>query len=272
MWWVQSNDASRWPRIVRQRVAEYYSQCQSLYRSLYIPQTDVSRDIRTLIPLSLIEILTRRNFYGVIRDDYNHTIGVTYRLPAMSATATATASATAADIDVDTEEDGPLVILPVIDDGSIIRERRVHFGWEDCRPLANLKTTLNFYRTYLEPALALYPGYRVRYILRQRDDGYTMIQLANGIMVPIQPISSTSTRDSDESVVQQIRTEYGLSVKEFASIDGLPIESYVNRILAEAKCGENPELKKRLTSQQLEELYQHYRLTFANWLNSAYIS
>jgi hypothetical protein len=265
------NEVRSWPSIVRQRVSEYFNQCQSLYRSLYTPQEGLPKDIRSLVPLSLIETLIQgRNFYGVIRDNYNHAVGVSYKFNRNPGSRRGgvperkrSDEDRGRDVDEEDEEDFELVIVPVVDDGAILGQRHIHFGFDDCRPLASLPHLLRTYVTSIQPQLSLFPGYRVRFILRQKDDGYMMIQLANGIMIPCYPMSK---REFDEL---NLAERYRLDVREYSSVEGMTIESYVNKFLSDAKCGENPELKKRLSSQQLDELYQHFRLTFANWLNSA---
>jgi hypothetical protein len=105
---------------------------------------------------------------GIIKDSYNHIVGITFRSRPGAST---------------------LVALPVIDDGvisisSAFSIKSIYLDWEDFKA-ASVEEVVNYYRKNLEPLFSLYPGYIVKYIVRMKADGRIVaVQLENGIYIP----------------------------------------------------------------------------------------
>lgn len=95
---VKWDYASRryWPEMVKKRVDEYMTQCESRYRTLYTSQQGVQS--MAMVPLSKAIESTLYRPDGIIKDSYNHLVGVTFRVKAGSSM---------------------LVALPVVDDGVV---------------------------------------------------------------------------------------------------------------------------------------------------------
>jgi len=223
-----SNRAGTWPSVVRERVQEYFSNCESTYRSIYTQQEDLITKTKAIIPVGQIEFLTKQTVEGIIRDSYNHVIGVTFNLVKPRRTVNLSDSggvleSKEADIEDELEEEvegektNELIIIPTIDDGSFL-ERYIHFGWEDCNPLASLEDTIIFYESFVESYLSLYPGYKPRYVYHQRDDGFNMIGLSNGIRIPC-GIPKTSGVEFTEFL-----RLHSLQIQEYTAIDGMTPE------------------------------------------------
>ena len=183
---------------------------------------------KALVPMAAA-IAAHPNFpNGIIRDAYNHAVALTYPIPGRSS----------------------LVALPVIDDGSQPLQLRIHLDWLDYKP-ATMQEIIQYYKTTLEPILGFYPGYEVKYVVRKRGGNFNAIQLANGIYIP----------------AAEARDRTGVP----AEIPTVEVDEYlwdINRDIVQSIDDDDPKLSLKSTRSQLEELYQHFRLSVAGWFNS----
>lgn len=158
-----------WPEIVQKRVDEYLTQCQSRYRSIYTSQDGVNS--MAMIPLSKAVDAAPFRPEGIVKDSYNHVVGITFRSRPGAST---------------------LVALPVVDDGvisisSAFSIKNIYLDWNDFKP-APVDEIVNYYKKNLEPLFSLYPGYIIKYIARQKiDNKIVAVQLENGIYIPATP-------------------------------------------------------------------------------------
>jgi hypothetical protein len=242
-----------WPEIVQRRVDEYMTQCQSRYSSIYTSQQGV--DPLAMIPLSKAVDAAPVRPEGIIKDSYNHIVGITFRSRPGAST---------------------LVALPVVDDGvisisSAFSIKSIYLDWEDFKA-ASVEDVVNYYRKNLEPLFSLYPGYIVKYIVRMKADRrIAAVQLQNGIYIPAFTSSEASLSELGLDTVTIEQFEWAID-KQIAGIkvkiNSNSWEKTVESTTTEKGCGFDSELVRKSTYVQFEELYQQFRLIVSNWITS----
>ena len=248
-----------WPEIVRTRIDEYMNQCQSRYRSLYSLQEGIHS--MAMIPLSKAVESSPKRPEGIIKDSYNHIIGVTFRSKPGSTF---------------------LVALPVVDDGvisisSAFSIKNIYLDWDDIKP-APAEDIIRYYRQDLESLFSLYPGYRVKYIVRRSSEKKIVaIQLENGIYIPAgEPKNDSAIEASGIPIVEIEQFEWTIN-KQLAGIktnakyndwSKVDLNSIIENTMIEKSCGSDIELLRTSSYKEFEELYQQFRLMVSNWLTS----
>jgi hypothetical protein len=243
-----------WPEIVQRRVDEYMNQCQGRYRSIYTSQEGINP--MAMIPLSKAVDAAPVRPEGIVKDSYNHIVGLTFRSKPGSST---------------------LVALPIVDDGvisisSAFSIKNIYLDWEDFKA-APVEDVVNYYRKNLEPLFSLYPGYIVKYIARQKvDNRIVAVQLQNGIYIPASPPkdeASITGLGLDIVTVEQFEWQID---KQLAGIkpkvESNTWEKTVEGTTTEKSCGFDSELLRKSTYLQFEESYQQFRLMVSNWITS----
>lgn len=254
--WKHAEEA-QWPEIVRQRVHEYREQCESSYRAMYTPQRDIAQD--TILPISVVLRGSPVRPEGIIKDPYNHLVGVTFRISPRSPTR---------------------VILPVVDDGTMTIStsyaiRRIYLDWEDV-PVASLDETLKYYTQRVQTTFSLYTGYRPRALVRlplDRGDRVVAIQLENGVYVPVGP---TENREAVAAYglptveVEEFEAEVNKRLAGMVDRGYQPDQAWEEwiRSAADPGCGKAAEMEHRLSVRELDELYQQFRVMVSKWLTT----
>jgi len=249
---VRWNHQSRsiWPLTVQTRIDEYMNQCQSRYRSVYSSQQGINP--MAMLPLSKAVESAPFRPEGILKDPYNHIIGVTFRMKAGSPY---------------------LVILPVVDDGVIsisvsFSVKNIYLDWEDIKK-APVEEVIRYYRTNLEPIFSLYPGYRIKHAVRQRaDNKITAVQLENGIYVPV---ADAKSEIPDISIVEIEELEWELNKQLTGTTAPKKSEEWeetLDQMSIEKQCGMDEQLTRTSSDKELEEWYQQFRLMVSNWLTS----
>lgn len=231
----------RWPKIIQQRIQEYAGQCatpggaRGIYTSGSVANTGHIATI-TATKAYLAEE-TGITLQGLIRDSYNHVAALVYNSP--------------------TSASCPhLIAVPVIEDGiaMIDTEVRLIMDWDDYEP-APIDIVVKFYRKYI--TLPKFPkSYVPRRARRSIGTGQIVaIELANGLLIPVEP--------ADDVPADVMLAE---PVKEIDEMNWT-----INRELASIKVGaEAQEVplgdERRLRMKEMNEVYEHLRLTFSNWL------
>jgi len=249
-WNYQSR--SIWPLIVQTRVDEYMNQCQSRYRSVYSSQQSINP--MTMLPLSKAVESAPFRPEGIVKDHYNHIIGVTFRMKA-----------------------GPapyLVILPVVDDGIIsisvaFAVKSIYLDWEDVKK-APVNEVIRYYRENLEPVFSLYPGYRIKHAVRQRLNGVIVaVQLENGIYVPVG--EQKQELPAEISIVEIDELEWELNKQLTGTMPPKKSDQWdetLDQMTIEKQCGMDEELIRTSSDKELEEWYEQFRLMVSNWMTS----
>ena len=232
-----------WPDIVRTRIDEYMTQCQSRYRSIYTSQDKINS--MAMIPLSRAVDSSPIRPEGIIKDSYNHIVGLTFRFSGSSA----------------------LVTLPIVDDGvisisSAFSIKSIYLDWDDFKP-APVDEIIKYYKKNFEPLFGLYPGYKIKYIVKRKEDNTIIaLQLTNGIYIPaVSPKDPTAV---ELEVVPVEQFEWSIN-KEIAGIKSGDFTNVLDNI--EKGCGVDTELVSK-SYNEFEELYQQFRLIVSNWITS----
>lgn len=227
-----SSHKSNWPEIVVKRLEEFKLQCESNTgaRGYYTSFSGVSskKCIRIADLIHELKSATNISMYGIIRDSYNHVAGVVYILD---------------------DDEKKLVAVPVIDDGSTptIFDGKIILDWDDFTPASIIHTT-SFYKKYI------YPKYQQQYeiIAKVKSRGSHRIEavkLNNGIFIPIGEDSSSINIPQLE--VDEMEWSINRKIIMEDDVDPASLDDSFN-----------------INSNEINEAYQHLRITFSNWLNS----
>jgi hypothetical protein len=233
----QRGERDFWPEIVKKRTQEFMMKCAAPGRAPFTSQSGIQP--LALLPLSQVyKGIGETNAYGIIRDAYNHVVGLTYRTKPSE------------------KRSGRPVVVPVVDDGFIITEKKIHLGWDDFEP-ATGEDVIWFYNQLVLTTFPNYPGYKpLRRCLSEERGGFIAIQLANGVYVPIK---LTTKVEGEMAKLEET------SIEEF--------EWEKNMEIYFGKRNEKPEVQQKIkaflegTERDLLEIYAHLRVSFANWFS-----
>lgn len=227
-----------WPKVVKERVAEFIGKCKSTGLGTYMDSPLVNSS--TLIPLARAKELDGINghtLYAVMRDTYNHVSAVLFK-----------------ERDLDT-----FIFLPVIDDGSIFTTVTIELSWRHFlkkKQIAKATVVEEFYRS-LDPLFdtlppTVKPMYQ-RSKLFSLDKSHPTVKdlyafhLGGGLFIPVfkpdvLPPGTGEERGDELSWMVDSAIAYTSDTVKKDSI---------------------------MDSGDFEEIYQHLRYTFANWLSTA---
>lgn len=261
---VEDMEDPSFPKMVAKRMEEFTSQCSSAYRGAFTLQRGVG--IRGLMPVSqAITILSKHlRIKGIVRDSYNHLVAIT--------------------VELKTGGRGGEVILPVVNDGSLFYDKltlSMYLSMDSVRK-ASAKEVEQVY----EIVHSWFRAHTNLYILREfvtRDDGTifgfrigndsTSIKLPCGDILRGDsltiPIISWEELEEDSHSLKDCKSEQERRRRR----DELQFdfEYQLNREL-QVKGTDKVESIQVLenefivTRKQAEEIYQHLRLSFANWI------
>ena len=193
---------------------------------------------------------------GIIKDSYNHLVGVTFRVKAGSSW---------------------LVALPIVDDGvvsisSAFSIKNIYLDWDEYKA-APVEDVISYYQKELEPLFSLYPGYRVKNVARRGSD-VVAIQLENGLYVPVGPPRDQAGWDAFLSsrqigLVSIVQLEWEVD-RELAGMRSKQNDqnwkSFTDPRSPEDQCGTDSEVTQTASYKEWEESYQQFRLTVSNWI------
>jgi hypothetical protein len=238
------------PQIANLRTTEFSSKCAAPNVSVYTGQSGVqpqslmtysqlvSTDIKSMFPIAGDPFEP----YGIVRDAYNHIVGVTFKT---------------------THKKVPLQIpFPVMDnDGYLPIGKYIYFDWSDVeRTYAS--RILNYYLVNLKPIIDRYPGYVPDVVFRDPDDKMIKaIGLKNGLLIP--------ARGNGDAASLVITTPGGAVTLPIRDMKADP-EWILNRkfALQETVADGMDSMIVAEERDRIEDLYQHFRISVANWLAS----
>jgi hypothetical protein len=232
-----------WPEIVKRRVDEFQDMCKRSGLGIYTDSWSVNP--KTLLPLGKVIDSVDSEVYAILRDTYNHVSAVLFL-------------------------QGDLIIsVPVIDDGTLHRSTRVELDWRNfMKRLAPANVVLDFYESNVIPlveslspeqAALIKPSYTVQSILRldktvpERPDVYAL-HLASGLFVPV----SKAESGIEKMVEEETESELGIE-------EGQELPWMIDTKLAYGKQS-GPVVKMEVDHKEFEEIFQHLRVSFANWI------
>jgi len=227
-----------WPPILLKRIEEFRTQCKGPDTAQYTGLQMIKRGSKLINLSQAVKIFAEPySVHGVVRDTYNHIVAVVFR----------------SDPD---QDDSTLIALPVTDDGVVRPELQVYLNW-DGFTAAPAESVLDFYTKQVATALAYYPSlvasYKPEYkIIPTKKEKIDAIQLGNGIFIPVTPSSSEIPLPDPPGGQPQ------------------EIEWFINKkiMFSEGREYKLDIMKKIESEKQLEEIYEHFRLTFSDWLAS----
>ena len=228
----QKGREKSWPEIVKKLYGEFKRSCSGPGKTIYTSQSFI--DSNAMIPLSMavkmLDTIINNNsnffFSGVIRDAHNHIVAIVCQEKI-------------ADISYE-------VALPVVDDGILIINKNIILNWDDFN-VSPVEETERIYKKYLLPVISSrYPGYAIsKYVVSNKTKLLIGIQLKNLLFIPVE-----ETNNTKESVIM---------IDEF--------EWDINRKII---LGKNTNYKdfesKMIKEEDIEEIYQHLRVSFGNYL------
>ena len=221
-----------WPSIVEQRVTEYEHMCHSSGLGMYTDSPFV--ESKTLLPISVAMTLEDSDvkIHAIMRDSYNHVSSVIFKL------------------------NDELVIVPVVDDGTIYMSILIELDWASiASSLAKTSTVRNFYQTKLAPLLdeKTRDTYEIVNLLRLDKteplrNYIHAFQLKGGLYVPVK-------KDGNEEVILE------------STVEGSELPWSIDRQIAFGST--EPDVKLTVDYKEFEEIFQHLRFTFSNWFSLA---
>lgn len=216
-----------WPSIVKTRVAEFDEMCSSSGLGMYTDSQSVNP--KTMLPLSIA--MDIGDIRCILRDSYNHVSAILYIV------------------------NEQYIYVPVIDDGYAFPQDRIELDWRNfIRRLAPANVVEDFYDTSIRPFLtpAAAETYEFTSLMRldktlpERD--VFMIHLKGGLFVP------TRKAEGGGSTVEEV----------LESEEGHELPWMIDTKLAFGE--EVVSSALQVDYKEFEEIYQHLRFTFANWL------
>lgn len=229
------------PPIVKTLKKEFISNCINTSRAIYSAQSGVSpSDMVTLS--QLITLIGRSAINSLVRDIYNHIVGVTFKVL------------------VNKRE--VLIPFAVADDGVLIRGLRVHLGWNSVAA-AGPEIIQAYYNKELASVLTQRTRYKINKIFFIRDR-ITAVGLESGIVLPAGgKVAGLGPEMTPLLRPMRSKPEYEQNRQLFYTGDiETECKDLTNKIL------HVPDDLKTITRAQLEELYQHFRMSVAHWIGS----
>ena len=227
-----------WPPIVEKRYQEFLDNCSNK-RGPFTSQFGF--DPYSLIGASsLIKGITVAQPNAIIRDSYNHMVGVTYKV----------------------DETSEMISIPVSDDGSMHLNRTTAFDWDDFRPAA-ADVIVDFYRKIVmdkfKPFSVAYAPRR----LRTQDGEVVGVELRNKFVIPAKPPSGEI---KDLGKPEPIEMWEWDNNKTIAYDSKTREEAFEHAGVKDPMEGKYIKLETSSIQDEIEDVYQHLRLSFASWL------
>ena len=228
---LRSSKDQPWPKILIQRIEEFQRQCMGPDAALYTGIARIKEGANLMSLSKIVKLFADKDIvYGVVRDTYNHIVAALFKSEPE-------------------RESSPLIAVPVKDDGILRPEIETFLNWDGFEPAAADKI-VEFYGKYKQP-LGMFPGYRPKYIVKPTSTGkVAAIQLSSGIFIPA--AAPASDRDLKLEEMTPMELEWS-------------INKGIMFTLGNEKKVET--LRRIETDKQLEEIFEHFRLSFSNWFS-----
>jgi len=228
-----------WPEIVKERIQEFMSDHGCYSRGIFSYSSGYKVNPRQLIPASeLVRKLKRKGMIldSQIRDAYNHLGALVFSNP----------------------DKGELIPIPCVDDGVMFPEiTKIYLDWEDIKT-ANAKDIIEFYSEFIIGTdLGRYGDYSVKEAWVSNKRVFALV-LGNGAILPVKTIR---LRLPGAPVIDE-RIE-GVEMKEMSRE---AMEWRINKEIVFDK-GDKEDGPAEMTASDLSEIFEHLRITFANWLS-----
>jgi len=224
---------AEWAPILRKRVNEFRIRCATSGKAMFTSQQGVSSDA-VLTPNQVVTKLGKKAYpVGIVKDAYNHSVAITLRLP----------------------KNRNLISIPIVDDGNLrYMWLKIHLDWDDFTP-APADDVYAFFKNVVATEFPNYPGYQILRKVTSAGEGGQLkaFQLRNGIYIPVgQPKSEAD-------------------IAELPTVSESEREWIINKRIYFDEENQNQQPEKLLLAEQrdMDEIYQHLRYTFGNWISSS---
>ena len=235
----QRSEEASWPPIVLKRVNEFFQQASGK-RGPFTSQFGF--DPRALIGAAdIISEITKVKPNGIIRDSYNHMVGIVYKL-----------------------DSGEFVSVPVSDDGSMHFNKNLFFDWDDFNS-AGADLVIAFYKKYLlgidsfKPFIGAYKPRR----LRTKDGKVVGVELQNKFVIPAtepaRPVQGLEAPKEISEFEWQINNDIAYDSK-------MRLKAFQHADEPEMDKKKYIQLESSSIQDEVEDVYQHLRLAFSSWL------
>ena len=224
---------AEWAPILRKRVNEFRIRCATSGKAMFTSQQGINSDA-ILSPNQVITKLGKKAYpVGIVKDAYNHSVAITLRLP----------------------KNRNLISIPIVDDGNLrYMWLKIHLDWDDFTP-APADDVYSFFKNVVATEFPNYPGYQIIRKVTSAGEGGLLkaFQLRNGIYIPVgQPKSE-------------------VEIAELPTVSESEREWIINKRIYFDEENQSQQPEKLLLAEQrdMDEIYQHLRYTFGNWISSS---
>jgi len=240
----QRSEERNWPPIVQKIVSQFFNQCGSMNRGPFTSQFGM--DPNALIGATELVESIRIRPSGIVRDSYNHLVGIAYIAKAGNKS--------------------EMAIVPIGDDGSIYSESTIYFDWDDATPAA-ADHIISFYEKYILDPFSQYRGYVPVALQRSKEENKIIgIVLKNGFIIPASDPKDPSTV-TKYKIIEVDDIEWDLNRTIAYDADSRK-RAFLLAGIDDPMLKDKDPIQFKLTDikDELEDIYQHLRLTFSNWL------
>lgn len=262
----RAEEGRTWPDIVIRRVAEFTSMdgCYASGKFSYASRQIVNP--KRMVPASLLAkrmTLNGVGFEGILRDPYNHLAALIFEDP---------------------EQENMFIPVPCVDDGFIFPTKKLYLDWKDC-VTAPLDTVLDFYQENMSQFTStMYGSFEPREVWYYVSNPKTPNKLRGfvcGLLLKNLQLIHIKSVDATKRPYQTefVETEKGMMYKYkdtliparlFLRTDDLEWEINKKIVFENEEEGEEGDDEiSTSTTKDLQDIYEHFRITFANWLSSA---
>jgi hypothetical protein len=257
LFFQRSLETKEWPAIVQKRTFEFFNKCMTVNRGPFTSEFAI--DPYSLISARELMTAVRVQPKGMIRDAYNHLVGIAYKIGG---------------------KNGGIVAVPVADDGTVIYEGDIYLDWDDF-DAALISNIIEFYTKNIVPVFPQYGGYVPKSQIHHTYlKGFAGVRLTNGFVIPASnasqqseeikayPIEETPIEHFDWDMNNTIAYDAEFRRSAFKHADEGREESGDEKI-KDPKDKEYLKLDFESSKDEIEDVYQHLRLTFSSWLASS---
>lgn len=222
-----------WPQIVKDRFDEYCQMCKRSGLGMYMDSPLVSP--QALLPLSVLVDSDRVNVTGILRDAYNHVSAALVKLP-----------------------NETYVPIPAIDDGGLYPNLDIELSWTNILDaIASGDEILAYYKAAVAPLLVGYPKASPSYtVKRQIRMDKTLVEKPDVVLLQMETGLFVPARKTD-AFPEELESEIG-------EAHWLTWAMNSKLVFGEQKAS----AKEELSHQDFQEIYEHLRLSFSNWLRT----
>jgi hypothetical protein len=235
-------DEVSWPPIVKERRYEFETQC------IVDPRLSYASKQMSKKSLLAASVLYKRmtdagiEFDGILRDPYNHLVALVFKSP---------------------EE--RLIPIPCIDDGHVFPATRVYLDWEDIYT-APVNEIVTFYQTYVKEQL--YEPVQVWYEDMGGKAKIFAMLLRNTAILPIRTkgLPITLATDGENRYYQKEPVRIVAVAKRKQDLEWEMNKQIIGLGAPSVSEGEED---TSLTPNDVSDIFEHLRITFAKWLAKA---